>query len=361
MPTTARTYQSAGLFTCYEPLNDSPLLAGSFIKSGLSNSSQMIFEGSIDSVGSVRFDWLGDFSATSASSIRTMADFFSSDLPVSGLRGYAKDVLWREDEISPAIAASSVGFSEQLSDLREQYAGDDIFFGSLAVGARDDGMGGHGGNDTFYGYGDAGLRHDIIDGGDGIDVSVYRGTRREYTITRSNNLWDFETRTPTKSGYLIVDSITDRDGEDDLIAVERLRFSDASLALDTTGIAGKAYRIYKAAFDRTPDGGGLGYWIAQMDKGMDVVEVAARFIDSPEFRALYGQNPSITEFLTKVYTNVLDRAPDTAGLAWWINEMKTNPSKSWQKVLADFSESPENQTVVASLIGNGITYTPWLA
>ena len=53
MPTTARTYQSAGLFTCYEPLNDTPLLAGRFIKSGLSNSSQMIFEGSIDSVGSV--------------------------------------------------------------------------------------------------------------------------------------------------------------------------------------------------------------------------------------------------------------------------------------------------------------------
>jgi hypothetical protein len=40
--------------------------------------------------------------------------------------------------------------------------------------------------------------------------------------------------------------------------------------------------------------------------------------------------------------------------------MKTNPSKSWQKVLADFSESPENQTGVASLIGNGITYAPWL-
>jgi len=90
-------------------------------------------------------------------------------------------------------------------------------------------MGGHGGNDTFYRYGDAGLRHDIIDGGDGTDVSVCLGTRSEYMVTRSNSLWDFETRTPTKSGYLIVDLVLDRDGEDDLIAVERLRFADVTL------------------------------------------------------------------------------------------------------------------------------------
>ena len=129
--------------------------------------------------------------------------------------------------------------------------------------------------------------------------------------------------------------------------------------LDTDGVSGKAYRIYKAAFDRTPDTTGLGYWIAQMDKGMDVVEVAARFIDSNEFRELYGSNVSSADFLTKVYSNVLDRAPDTAGLNWWVNEMSTNPSKTWQKVLADFSESAENQANVASLISNGVIYDPW--
>jgi len=130
--------------------------------------------------------------------------------------------------------------------------------------------------------------------------------------------------------------------------------------LDTDGVAGQAYRIYKAAFDRNPDTGGLGYWIAQMDKGMNVVEVAARFIDSDEFRTLYGQKPSNAEFLTKVYSNVLDRNPDQAGLAWWVSEMSTNPTKTWQKVLADFSESAENQANVASLIANGIPYDPWV-
>jgi len=96
-----------------------------------------------------------------------------------------------------------------------------------------------------------------------------------------------------------------------------------------------------------------------MDKGMGVVEVAARFIDSKEFRELYGANASSADFLAKVYSNILDRTPDSVGLSWWVNEMTINPAKTWQKVLADFSESAENQSNVASLIANGIDYTPW--
>ncbi|MCE2831305.1 MAG: DUF4214 domain-containing protein, partial [Oxalobacteraceae bacterium] len=149
------------------------------------------------------------------------------------------------------------------------------------------------------------------------------------------------------------------EGTDTLIGIERIQFTDTAIALDTGGRVGQAYRIYKAAFDRTPDTTGLGYWIAQMDKGMDVVEVAARFIDSAEFRQLYGSNVSNAAFITNVYKNVLDRNADDVGLAWWVNEMKTNPSKTWQKVLSDFSESAENKVNVASLIANGIAYDPW--
>jgi hypothetical protein len=143
----------------------------------------------------------------------------------------------------------------------------------------------------------------------------------------------------------------------------RYLFSDIGLAFDTSGVAGQAYRIYKAAFDRDPmdgDTGGLGYWIAQMDNGMDMVEIAARFIDSDEFRSLYGQNPTNGEFLNKVYLNVLDRLPDAEGYDWWIDQLENNPEKTWQKVLADFSESPENQANVAELIANGIVFDPWV-
>jgi len=61
-----------------------------------------------------------------------------------------------------------------------------------------------------------------------------------------------------------------------------------------------------------------------------------------------------------VYTNVLDRSPDADGLAWWVNEMTVNPSKTWAKVLADFSESSENQSNVTSLIADYINYDLWV-
>jgi hypothetical protein len=218
-------------------------------------------------------------------------------------------------------------------------AGDDILIGLK-------------GDDTIIG----GIGSDTIDGGLGIDTAVYEGLRENFLIKATvSGRYEISYTGPIIAVY----PPPATEGTDTLISVERIQFADTKIALDTDGVAGRGYRIYKAAFDRIPDTGGLGYWIAQMDKGMDVVEVAARFIDSSEFRSLYGQNPSNAEFLAKVYSNVLDRTPDDAGLAWWVNEMKTNPAKSWQKVLADFSESTENQANVASLIANGITYHLW--
>lgn len=154
--------------------------------------------------------------------------------------------------------------------------------------------------------------------------------------------------------------------------VDRLYFNDdQAVALDvwsggfnvggtTPGrVAGQVYRMYKAAFDREPDSFGMGYWINQMDNGMDMWEMATRFIDSEEFRALYGENPTDTEFLDKLYENILDREPDGGGYAWWQYELANNPSKTREKVLADFSEGWENVNNTADLIADGIPYTIW--
>lgn len=131
--------------------------------------------------------------------------------------------------------------------------------------------------------------------------------------------------------------------------------------LDTDGVAGQAYRLHKAAFDRAPDLGGLGYWISKMDSGMDLIEVSARFVDSTEFKTMYGASSSNGDFITAVYNNVLDRTPDAEGYAWWVDQLTNNPEKTRQKVLADFSESDENVATVASLIGSGIIYDPYVA
>jgi serralysin len=144
-----------------------------------------------------------------------------------------------------------------------------------------------------------------------------------------------------------------------LAGVGRFRNNDIGYSFPINNDDDKVYRLYKAAFNRTPDLGGLGYWIYQSDQGTTLIEMSGKFIDSPEFRSIYGQNPSNSEFLTRVYTNVLGRTPDSGGYNWWLNQLNTNPEKTWKKVLADFSESPENIQSVAPIIQDGFAYKPF--
>jgi len=192
----------------------------------------------------------------------------------------------------------------------------------------------------------AGTGNDQIDGGDGTDAVVINAQRAEAEI-QYNKLTD---------RWIVA---SENDGVDTLENVERIVLQDQAIALDLDGNAGKSYRIYKAAFDRDPmsgDTSGLGYWINQSDDGMDLVDISARFIDSNEFRSLYGDAPTDGEFISALYKNVLDRTPDQAGYEWWVEQLATNPEKSWEKVLADFSESAENVENVEELIANGIAY-----
>ena len=131
------------------------------------------------------------------------------------------------------------------------------------------------------------------------------------------------------------------------------------MALDSSGTSGQAYRVYRAAFAREPDSAGVGYWMTKMDQGMSLQEVASGFIGSAEFRTLYGSNPGNASFVTKLYANVLGRAPDQGGYDWWLQQMNSN-GMSQASVLSGFSESAENQAAVAQLIGNGFSYTEWL-
>lgn len=245
-------------------------------------------------------------------------------------------------------------------DMAKVYSGDDTFAGSFLM---KDYVNGYSGNDTMSGFGATPTNLDVFFGGDGIDTAVFPSKAADYVVRSSNSVYDPKRNKSDLQGYNVVNKANSAYGKADLYQVERIQFSDSSIALDSAGNAGQAYRVYKAAFNRDPmlgDRAGLGYWIAQIDKGMDLLEVAARFVDSKEFRDLYGTSPTNAQFLNKLYENVLGRPPETTGYNWWLNELNTNPSKTKAKALADFAESSENQAGVASLIGNGIAYEPWV-
>lgn len=195
---------------------------------------------------------------------------------------------------------------------------------------------GSSGNDTFY----ARAGTDVFDGAAGFDTAVFTGPRASYAVQA------------VSSGYKLIYGSSSAT----LVNIERIQFSDGALAFDLDGAGGQAYRIYQAAFNRAPDQAGLGYWIAAMDGGMSLIAVAAQFVASTEFTDRYGQLGGAA-FLTTVYENVLHRAPDSAGLDYWVGYMNSGGSRAG--VLAQFSESHENQVQVIGAIGLGISYVPY--
>jgi hypothetical protein len=181
-----------------------------------------------------------------------------------------------------------------------------------------------------------------VTGQAGLDTLAYASARAGATIVNQG------------TGF----SVTDAAGNHATVSnVERLKFSDGMVALDVNGTAGQAYRLYQAAFDRTPDKAGLGYWIAMLDKGMDLAQAAAGFASSAEFANLYGAHPTDAQFVQALYQNVLHRAGDSAGADFWMHALQSSVSRA--DVLAHFSESAENQAQVVGSIQNGIDYLHW--
>lgn len=227
---------------------------------------------------------------------------------------------------------SLAGSTELISTdnlLANALVGDDVITGSS-------------GNDYLAGF----AGNDSINAGSGLDTVAFNGLVGNYTIAKSGN--DFTVTAKTGS-----------DGVDTLVNVERLQFDDTSFALDVNGVAGQAYRIYQAAFGRTPDLAGLGYWINDMDKGSSLTNVAGGFFQSAEFQRLYGADPSINTLITNFYTNVLKRAPDQAGFDYWANQINSGLITK-AGALASFTESAENKLLVIGQIQNGIEYTAYL-
>lgn len=181
--------------------------------------------------------------------------------------------------------------------------------------------------------------HHHVDGGAGLDTVAFQGARSDYTI-RTNGL---------------IREVVNASGTDQLGNVERLQFGSSMVAFDVDGAAGKAYRIYQAAFDRKPDAGGLGAWIHVLDHGTSLETVAGGFLASEEFAKLYGSNTTNHEFVTRLYENVLHRPYEQGGYDHWMLVLGNGLSRA--VVLATFSESVENKAQVIGAIQDGMEYT----
>lgn len=102
--------------------------------------------------------------------------------------------------------------------------------------------------------------------------------------------------------------------------------------------------LYQAGLERLPDGGGLTFFVNQLEAGsLSPVGLANFITTSPEFVSTHtGQSRS--EIINDFYQNILGRDADASGL-----EFYTNSTKSLGEILADISLS--NEAVMRNDVG----------
>lgn len=113
---------------------------------------------------------------------------------------------------------------------------------------------------------------------------------------------------------------------------------DPSIAGSTFRYRAEIVRLYKAFFARLPDSAGLEHWVQARRSGLDLARVADSFASSAEFAATYG-HLSNEAFVDRLYHNVLGRAADSEGLAYWVGILGGGSSRG--TIVVGFSESTE--------------------
>lgn len=138
------------------------------------------------------------------------------------------------------------------------------------------------------------------------------------------------------------------------VLVDSLRRSAASTsAVDPT------VRLYRAFLGRAPDVGGLEFWIKRRRTGSwTLVRMADQFAASTEFKRTYG---SLTnqQFVTRIYTDVLGRAADPSGVAYWTGRLDAK-ARSRGSVMVGFSESSEYRRKQAENTDLAVAYASLL-
>jgi Ca2+-binding RTX toxin-like protein len=188
---------------------------------------------------------------------------------------------------------------------------------------------GNSGNNVLYG----GNGTNLLYGADGSDEAQYSGIRNAFNIRQNND------------GTYTVDRGT---LHDTLNSIESIRFDEgtmsASYALEVRGTQETLARYYAAFFDRIPDKEGLAYWvndlvdIAHGGGGNTMEGVQQLFYWFSEY-ATEAVSLDKGQFVTLLYSNILDRVPDQAEYDYWVTEL--NQRGDCAGMIASFANSEE--------------------
>lgn len=109
-----------------------------------------------------------------------------------------------------------------------------------------------------------------------------------------------------------------------------------------------ATELYLGFFGRAPDTAGLYYWSNQISQGISPLDVAKGFSQSSEFTQKYGPLDASAK-INLAYQNILERSPDAGGHAYWTNRLETGTSIGeivWSLVDAAFQQQGTQDSVL---------------
>jgi RTX calcium-binding nonapeptide repeat (4 copies) len=213
----------------------------------------------------------------------------SSD--TAGLKGYL---------LSGATFSRGDGNGTSANDYMALFEGFQIPFN--VDHSTDELIAGGSGNDILQGFGG----NDTLIGNEAIDTAIYTGPSANYTVERqSDNLWTVHARNGSP------------DGTDTLIDIERIRFSDTSLALDLDGNAGITAKIIGAVFgaDSVADTQLAGIGLNLLDDGTDYEALMQLAIHA----ALGDEAESHATVVDLLYENVAGSPPPAADKTYFVD------------------------------------------
>jgi hypothetical protein len=183
----------------------------------------------------------------------------------------------------------------------------------------------------------------FFDGNLGIDTLNVSGNKKNHTFNSSS----------------ITDKITSNKAS--LSGIERLKFADAHVALDTTadGNAAKAVLILGAVLGKesvkVPAIVGLAIGL------YDLGTLPAATIATTALTAALGESPSDTDVVNLLYKNLTGQAPDSVSLSLYSSLLKTGllTHSSLAQMAADSDLNKANINLVG-LVQEGVEFIPSL-
>ena len=161
-----------------------------------------------------------------------------------------------------------------------------------------------------------GVGNDTVVGGDGIDTVVLPLFPASYSAQIAGNT--------------VI--LTSGAGTVQLQGIEQLQFgktytttlplSQFASGPDVATQVNQLTDLYLAFFGRAPDVAGLEYWVKEsLNGGKSLAQIAKDFSWSNEAQALFPTGYDNRSFVQLVYNNCFDRQPDEGGWAYWTERL----------------------------------------